>query len=144
MKSKPDYYYQQSAVVPVRRQGDSLQVLLISSRKGKRWIIPKGIVESGLSPADSATKEALEEAGIYGVVLPEVLGTYHYEKWGGTCVVQVYVMKVTQVNDEWLEDFRNRVWLSLDEAIQRMKETALQNMMETLPAFVEKSGFMLQ
>ena len=139
MSNKPDYYYQQSAVVPVRQRGDNMEVLMITSRKAKRWIIPKGIIESGLSPADSAAKEALEEAGISGEILPEVLGSYCYDKWGGTCSVQVFVMQVTQVQDVWLEDFRDRVWLSLEDAIERINEMALQKMLKKLPVILETS-----
>lgn len=140
MQKKPDYYYQQSAVVPVRWQGDNLEILMITSKKGKRWIIPKGIIESGFSPADSAAKEALEEAGILGIVLPGVLGVFRYEKWGGICSAQVFVMKVTQVQDVWLEDFRDRIWLKLEDAIDRTKEAALQKILTTLPSYLEKQG----
>ena len=138
MQERPDYYYQQSAVVPVRRQGNTLEILMITSRKGKRWVIPKGIIESNLSPEDSAAKEALEEAGILGEILPGRLGTFQYEKWGGTCSVQVFVMMVTQVQEEWLESFRNRVWLSLEDARGRMEEAALQTMIQKLPAYLDK------
>lgn len=132
MKKRPDYYYRQSAVIPVRDRGGQLEILMITSRKGKRWVIPKGIVEPTLSPSDSAAKEALEEAGIVGVVLPDALGEYRYTKWGGTCSVQVFVMQVTQVREAWLEDFRSRVWLRVEEAGRRMKEEALRHMLTAL------------
>ena len=136
-RKKQDYYYQQSAVVPVRIQDDRLKILMITSRKGKRWVIPKGIIESDLSPANSAAKEALEEAGILGEVFPEPLGTFFYDKWGGTCSVQVFVMMVTQVHEVWLEDFRDRVWLDLEGAIDRVREMALQKIMKKLPDYLE-------
>ena len=62
----PDWIYRQSAALPYRQGNKGLEVLLISTRKGGRWIVPKGIVEPGLTPRDSARKEAAEEAGIEG------------------------------------------------------------------------------
>ncbi|MBF0400986.1 MAG: NUDIX hydrolase [Magnetococcales bacterium] len=138
MREQPDYYYDQSSVIPVRRQGDSFKVLMISSRKGKRWIFPKGIIESDLSPADSAAKEALEEAGVAGVVLPEMLGRYRYYKWGDYCDVQVFVLRVTEVLDVWLEDFRQRAWLDWEDAMGRVEETELQALLQSLPDHLEQ------
>ena len=40
-----------------------VEVLLVTSRETKRWIIPKGWPIPGLSPSKSAAREAYEEAG---------------------------------------------------------------------------------
>ncbi|MBF0098257.1 MAG: NUDIX hydrolase [Magnetococcales bacterium] len=140
MRECPDHFYQQSAVVPLRRRGQGLQVMLIRSRKGKRWVIPKGVIEPELSPQDSAAKEALEEAGIVGLVVPEPLGHYRYEKWGDICTVQVFVMQVTEQFEHWSEDFRSREWLALEEAQQRLTEPALGEMLAQLPTFLAACG----
>lgn len=141
MREHPDYYYQQSAVIPVRRQEDGLKILMITSRRKRRWVVPKGILDPDLSPQDSAAKEAKEEAGILGTVYPKMLGTFEYEKWGGTCSVQVYVMLVTQVQDTWLESFRDRAWLDLEEAVDRVKEPDLKKMLTNkLSLFLEDRG----
>ena len=51
-------------MIPYRIKGKKkVEVLLITSVKRKRWIIPKGYVEFNLSPFESAKKEAFEEAG---------------------------------------------------------------------------------
>ncbi|MBF0125872.1 MAG: NUDIX hydrolase [Magnetococcales bacterium] len=139
MAQYPEYYYRQSAVIPVRGRGEALRVLMISSRTGKRWVIPKGIIEPDLSPAASAAKEALEEAGISGQVLPEPIGSYQYKKWEGTCVAQVFVMLVDTVQDQWLESFRQRVWLTLEEALQRVNEEKLREIMRLVPSFLSPS-----
>lgn len=139
MGEYPDYYYNQSAVIPVRGAGEALRVLMISSRTGKRWVFPKGIVEPELSPRESAAKEAFEEAGIEGEVLPEPVGAYTYEKWGGTCAVAVFVMRVEQVAGAWLESFRKREWVTPEEAIRRVREERLQEILRALPAFCAAS-----
>ena len=127
---RPEYYYTQSSVIPYRILGGRLEIMVISSRKGKHWIVPKGIVEPDLSPADSAAKEAFEEAGIEGKASGSSIGRYTYGKWGGTCTVDVYSMEVTRVlpEEEWLESFRDRAWVSSEEAVDRLKHPELRPM----------------
>ena len=57
-----------------------IQVLLITSRRTQRWILPKGWPENGITPGESAAKEAMEEAGVTGKLNERPLGVYCYEK----------------------------------------------------------------
>lgn len=125
----PEHFYQQSAVVPVRRHDGRVEVMLITSRKRKRWVIPKGVREPDLSFAESAAKEALEEAGVEGEVAPTELGSYDYEKWGGTCSVRVFAMTVGTVREDWPEQYRDREWMSPTEAAERVQEPELRRML---------------
>ena len=101
------------------------------SRKGTRWVLPKSVVEPDLSPAASAAKEALEEAGVRGAIDDEPLGTYQYRKWGGTCTVQVFAMEVEQEEADWPEaNTRRRAWLTVDDARRRFDEAALRQMFD--------------
>lgn len=128
-----NYLFNQSGVVPYRIAGNEVEVLLITSRRRKRWIIPKGIVEPDFSPAESAAKEALEEAGVTGILHPDEIGEYAYEKWGGICHVKVFLLQVTQVLDSWEESFlRDRRWLSLPDAIELIEERDLQNILRSI------------
>ena len=137
MRTKPDFFYQQSAVIPIRGRGDSLEVMVITSRRKRRWVIPKGVKEPDMSAQDSAAKEAHEEAGIEGEVLPNSIGSYDYEKWGGTCTVDVYVMNVEKVHEDWLESFRDRQWVSVEEAAARLREEDLKSIVLSLPGYLE-------
>ena len=134
MQTKPDYFYTQSGVIPYRVEGGVMQVLLITSNSGKRWVIPKGIVEVDLSPAASAAKEALEEAGIEGRVDPVAIGSYKRQKWGGTCTVAVFLMEVETVFEDWAESYRRRQWMPLEEAVARVEEDALKQLIRRVPA----------
>lgn len=78
-------------------------VMLISTRKKKKWTLPKGIIEPGHSPRASAAKEALEEAGIRGQIHGQRFDYFEYHKWGGTCTVDVFLMEVSEVLDQWPE-----------------------------------------
>ena len=60
----------QVAALPWRVEKDgSLSVLLITSRTNAKWMLPKGWPMAGKTDAEAAQQEALEEAGIEGVVL---------------------------------------------------------------------------
>lgn len=127
-------YIEQSAVIPYRLRDGQIEILLITTRKKKRWIIPKGIVEANMTPHASAAKEALEEAGIIGEAFSEVLGSYTYQKFGGTCRVKVYLLRVDLLQPCWLEDKdRDRQWFSLSEAIEQIKQVEVQQMLKSLP-----------
>ena len=140
MPRKPDTWYRQSGIIPYRltvREGEETatrEVLLITSRKRKRWVIPKGIVESGLTPQGSAIKEAYEEAGIRGHVSPTACGVYFYEKWQGTCRVEVFLLEVTEMLTDWPEAaLRDREWMTIEEAANRVREKELKQLLLKIP-----------
>jgi len=54
-----DWIYNQSGVVPFRLAKGKVQILLVTSRSGKRWVIPKGIIEPDLSPTISGEAHVL-------------------------------------------------------------------------------------
>jgi len=135
-RTRPAYYYSQSSVIPWRRQADKLEIMIVGSSKRKHWVIPKGIQEPGLTPQASAAKEAMEEAGVEGVVADRVLGSYDYEKWDATCTVSVYPMQVTRVipDEQWQEQHRRRRWVTPEQAAEQVREAALGPMIGDLAA----------
>lgn len=71
---------QQSAALCYRIEQGRAEVLLITTRKSRRWIIPKGWLINGLTPSETACREAWEEAGIRGLCEKQALGRFHYQK----------------------------------------------------------------
>jgi phosphohistidine phosphatase len=107
----------QAAAIPFRRQRGHVEFCLITSIKGRRWIFPKGIVDEGETPKQTALKEVLEEAGLHGRILGESLGSYRYAKWGTTLTVEVYLMEVASTDADWAErEQRQRRWVDADAA----------------------------
>jgi len=132
-KLKPECFYIQSAVIPYMLVDNEYRIVMITSRKGKRWIIPKGVVEQDMTPRASARKEALEEAGIKGKITKQTIGTYSYQKWQGTCTVTVFAMRVNRLLDQWEEErIRTRELVSLEEAAGRVEEDVLKEMILAL------------
>lgn len=123
MRTRPDHWYRQSAAVPVREKDGGFEVMLVTSLKNSKWILPKGIVEPGMTPQDSAAKEAWEEAGVKGVICEDSLGHFQNQKWGGICRVDAYRLDVTEVAEDWLESGkRKRKWFTVKEALKAMKD----------------------
>lgn len=50
--------------VVYRRQGDQIEIALISVGPGPRWQLPKGMVMDGEGQEDAARREVREEAGL--------------------------------------------------------------------------------
>jgi phosphohistidine phosphatase len=133
--------YSQSAVVPFRRTAGRLEILLVTSNSGRRWVLPKGLVEEHLSPAESAAAEAYEEAGIQGGIAQEPIGTYLYQKWGGVCRVAVFPMRVERQLEDWPEAaWRRRRWVPLDEARRILDDRVPRRLIDAFVArFSRKS-----
>ena len=90
--------FAQSAVIPYRRLDDgTYEVLLVTSHRRRRWVVPKGLLEPGLTPAESALNEAREEAGVLAEDPAGPIGRYEYKKWGGVCDVEVYAVTPSAV-----------------------------------------------
>ncbi|MAI48980.1 MAG: hypothetical protein CBB92_03550 [Flammeovirgaceae bacterium TMED32] len=127
-RDRPAYYYSQSAVIPYRRTDAGLEIMVIMSSKKNHWVIPKGIHDPGMSAQRSAANEAKEEAGVLGDVEDEAAGIYRYEKWGATCSVTVYPMRVERMlsEDVWEESHRTRRWVAPEQAIANLKQDGLK------------------
>ncbi|MBD2077504.1 NUDIX hydrolase [Phormidium sp. FACHB-592] len=132
----------QSGVLPYRMTAGKAEVLLVTSTRRKRWIVPKGWIALGLSAADSAAKEALEEAGVSGHVVTPAIETYVDRKWGYPCEMELFLMRVETVLDDWSEaKQRKRQWLSLSEAAKRVKSKTLKHLLirlEAQPALLDQ------
>ena len=107
----------QAAAIAFRHVGSGVHVCLIRRRRAGTWGIPKGLVDPGNTPTQTALIELWEEAGVRGRVVGEPIGTYQYAKWGTTLTVAVYVIEVLEVLDAWPEcNLRERRWTTLDDA----------------------------
>jgi 8-oxo-dGTP pyrophosphatase MutT (NUDIX family) len=120
-------FLQQTAAIPMR----SGRVCLINSRNGKRWVIPKGCLETDKTAGEMALQEAWEEAGLVGFLRQEPVGSYLYKKADILCRVTVFLMHVTEVSDaDWPEkSFRTRRWLSPARAMAAIEDPGLRKLL---------------
>jgi 8-oxo-dGTP pyrophosphatase MutT (NUDIX family) len=125
----------QAAAIPIKDG----HVCLVTSRSGKRWVIPKGCLETGKSAGEIALQEAWEEAGLVGVLKSEPVGSYLYEKFDVKHFVTVFLMLVTESTEEWPEHaFRERIWLTPRQALTRIEDNGLNAIIRA--AIAERAG----
>lgn len=123
----------QFAALCYRLSNGKPEFCLVTSRRTRRWIVPKGWPVDGATPIEAAAAEAYEEAGLEGKVHPLPAGLYSYLKIDETgkenlpCVVVVYPMKVRKVLNSWPEEKdRRRKWFSRRKAADRVSEPELR------------------
>jgi len=119
---KKRIHFDQSGVIPYRKKSDRLEVLLVTSIRRKKWIIPKGFIEYNMSPFQSAKKEAFEEAGVKGSNSTKILGNYTVKKNGSELLTKIYSMKVTRIFKNYPEkNLRKRKWFSIYDAAKKVE-----------------------
>lgn len=129
---------QQYAALPYR-EAEGLEVLLLTSRETRRWVIPKGWPMKGKRPHAAAAREALEEAGVTGRTAKRAMGSYSYVKRlkNGAplqCVVEVFPLKVAGQRTHWREQAERTVrWFPVDQAAEAVDEPELQALIGALP-----------
>ena len=119
--------HRQAAAIPYRIRKRRLEVALVTTSRGKGWIVPKGSVDDGEGPREAAIREAEEEAGILGVLARKPLGRYRHVNGDGACRVDVYLMRVTDVREHWPEEkLRRRRWMNIRDAAARLRKELRQ------------------
>jgi 8-oxo-dGTP pyrophosphatase MutT (NUDIX family) len=127
----------QYGALPYREIKSGVQILLVTSRNTRRWIIPKGWPQSGTPPHRAAAREAFEEAGVVGKISEKMIGSYWYDKIfesGATvrCKVRVFPLRVTRQFKKWPEKPQRRAqWHSPAQASRRVREIYLRQIIRT-------------
>lgn len=131
----------QAGTVPYRIRNGRPEFCLITSIRKGNWGFPKGVIDPGETPEETALKEAEEEAGLHGQVVGDPLGQYEYRKWGTVLLVTVYLMQVTAVDDEWEEaDLRQRRWCRAEKARAALRRGELRELLDTSLERIDSGG----
>ena len=134
-----EFNFHQSGVLPYRKKDGELQILLITSMKRKKWILPKGYIEFNLSPFESAKKEAYEEAGVIGANETVELGSYRIDRSIGICDIKVFSMEVIEILEDYPEkNLRKRKWFSVKEAAENISMPDVSGMILSLNEKIKK------
>ena len=56
----------QAAVIPFRIRDERVEIAIVTTLSGKRWVVPKGSLDEGEQSRDAAIRETEEEAGLIG------------------------------------------------------------------------------
>ena len=150
--AKPDPPVQrpklQYGVLPYRQPlgKDRIEIMLITSRKTQRWIVPKGWPIARMPARDVARLEALEEAGLEGTIAQRPFGSFHYQKRlkdGSVvlCRVDVFAFEVGRQLTSWMErSERKRRWFDSERAIKLVREQELKELIAALVRGLENGS----
>ncbi|CAL9762836.1 unnamed protein product [Musa acuminata subsp. burmannicoides] len=113
---------------PDNQSGDLInrvEVLMISSPGRHDFVFPKGGWETDETVCEAACREALEEAGVRGIIDEIELGNWVFRSKSsqGTCSQEggcrghIFALEVTEELDNWPEQkMHGRKWVALEEA----------------------------
>lgn len=138
----------QYGVLPWRLSArGELQILLITSLKRRRWVVPKGWPANGQAPFMAAAIEAFEEAGVIGDIGPNIVAEYPYlsERKDGAplpCRVALFGFRVRGTLTHWQDaGRRKRRWFNVSEAAKLIAEPELA---EFLAQLAEEPGILTE
>lgn len=130
----------QSAAIPFRRNAaKELEILLVTSRRKGRWVLPKGTVGRML-PHATAAREAFEEAGALGVISKKAVGVYRQKKatnHGDTeeIEIQAFPLFVNTLLGKWPEmAMRKRQWMHASLAAEAVNDDEIRAVLEKFAA----------
>ena len=128
----------QVAAIPIRRTPrGAMEVLLVTSRETRRWVVPKGWPWRKIKDHDAAAGEAWEEAGVHGKMRPKSIGSYTYDKRRKNKLQQlrvwVFLLEVTEEAAIWPEvKQRERGWFTPAKAADLVAEPDLKELLRHL------------
>lgn len=132
----------QFAALPFRLDNSELRVLLITTRRKRRWSVPKGSPMRNKEPYLTAALEAYEEAGLIGVIATRAMGSFKHRKRKGdrkrTMDVAVFPMKVHGQERWWPEKGeREAIWVSAERAAHLVHKAELRRLIARFAARTE-------
>jgi 8-oxo-dGTP pyrophosphatase MutT (NUDIX family) len=128
---------QQYGALPFAIMDDgAIKVMLVTTRRGHDWIIPKGWPIRDLTPPATAAREAYEEAGLIGTVASEEpWGFFRYLKRRNArraveIEVSVFLFAVERQLRKWPEKSeRKTTWFTPKDAAAVVTPTGLADLL---------------
>jgi 8-oxo-dGTP pyrophosphatase MutT (NUDIX family) len=123
--------FKQFAALPFRMRHNDLEILLITTRKRRRWSVPKGWPIRRSTPQQTAALEAYEEAGVQGITGAKQIGRFQKRRQrkgkSVQCEVEIFPLEVKRQRTDWLEKAeRSRMWVDPQRALKLVKKQGLR------------------
>jgi 8-oxo-dGTP pyrophosphatase MutT (NUDIX family) len=129
-----------------RRNGHHVQVCLISKKGGRVWALPKGRLDDGESPEQTAKREILEETGHLAEVHEKIDEISYYFHWkeNNTLyhkIVSYYLMPLVRENEAERDGEADAVaWMSMGEAYRRLSYLNEKEIMRKAQRLLKTEG----
>ena len=132
-------------VVFRHNQGGELEILLIQDAKN-RWTIPKGHIEPGETPQQTAKREISEEAGLYNTKIIAWLGeiNFRYRRMDKLVLMttKIYLMKALGdtnaiQKEEWMNGIK---WFKFNDALNEIEYEDIGKLMLIAKRKIRQKG----
>jgi 8-oxo-dGTP pyrophosphatase MutT (NUDIX family) len=123
------------AALPIRKSRSGTEVLLVTTRKRRHWIVPKGRREKQCEAHITAANEALEEAGVVGKIQKQPLVTFSQrrKRRKRKVIVKVFRLSVRKQLKQWRERGERRLrWLTPKQAANKIRYKPLKAVLRDL------------
>ncbi|KFK33591.1 hypothetical protein AALP_AA5G033800 [Arabis alpina] len=130
---------------------NKLQVLMVSSPNRLDLVFPKGGWEDDETVLEAASREAMEEAGVKGILREDPLGVWEFKSKSssleaesylrGGCKGYMFALEVTEELAAWPEqEDRERKWLNVKEALELCRYEWMQSALEEFLRVMAEDG----
>jgi 8-oxo-dGTP pyrophosphatase MutT (NUDIX family) len=110
------------------RDGTAEYLLIEATNDPTQWVLPKGHVEEGEQPRETAVREVHEETGVWARIVHD-LGTATWSVDGSAVTTRFFLMKAMGRGLRQDKDRRN-AWLALQEAIAKASHIETRELLQ--------------
>lgn len=136
-----DCLYEHSCgAVVLRTINEEQRFLLIKNKRSNNWGFPKGHMEQGETPVETACREVLEETGLHIHIIDGFCCESQY-KIGGTVEKRVDVFLATTKDTQTMiqkEEIEDYIWLRYADALETLKFENDKSILEQVNEFMIK------
>jgi 8-oxo-dGTP pyrophosphatase MutT (NUDIX family) len=126
----------QAGAVVFRADAGPLRFLLVQSRKSPGlWVFPKGHIDEGESPEQTALRETHEEAGVTSELIGRVGPTLEFQS--GLEWVAVDYFLTRWISEDASPEGRQKLWVPPAEAMERLSFESAREIVRTAIVLID-------
>lgn len=109
-----------------RRHDDIIEIAMVAVKGGTVWCLPKGLIDKGEVPEETALREVAEETGLKGRIvekLGEISYWYFIKEENAKCRKTVHFFLMEYEGGDISDHDRevdNVAWFTIDEALKKV------------------------